>query len=100
MLVADVPIEVFTPVDVSSASEVLACVAISINVLVDESNLSYVPVVVLYLNIPVTPVGRCAVVPFGNVNAPVLPDKISCVSVCLMLLCVMYKLFDVSAAAL
>ena len=61
--------------DESSASEVLACVAISINVLVDESNLSYVSVVVLYLNIPVTPVGRCAVVPTGTRIASVLEPK-------------------------
>ena len=98
MFVADVPTEVLFPVVVSLKSEVEEVVVIAVQPLV--SYLSYVLVVVLYLNIPTAPVERCAVVPEGSFNDPVAPDKSSISAVKLILLCVIYKSSDVCAFAL
>ena len=84
MLTAVVDIEVFSPTVVSEDSDVEAVVAIFTQPVV--SYLSYVSVDVLYLSIPVTPVGLLPVVLFGSVNAPVAPEKLTSVSVRLKLL--------------
>ena len=72
----------------SSVLEVDAVVVISTKASDDVSYFSYAPVELLYLIMPPTPDGCCPDVPEGSVSAPVMPDNISCVSVAVMLLCV------------
>ena len=78
MLVAEVPIDVASPVLVSSDSVTEACVAMFVQPVV--SYLSYVSVDVLYLIIPVTLLlGLAAVVPLGSVIAPGSSFRLLCV---------------------